>query len=460
MHPKKEIDMHILNGGTRMAVAAAATMALVAACSSDGEPSTGGAGAGGEAPTGAGAGAAGGGAQLDALTVVLTTGGADEVPIDGATCALDAPGGERQEKVTDATGRARFEGVDWSKGTASVTCVDTDAASYLGFGKEHLDDDELWLLVSRPSVAPQTVSLSGTTLNMSDPGNLILVQASDGFDAYQGPGPDYGIQVEAGKPFDLLACEFAGAPNPAPHGFGQDFLAWSVQPSRALRSGATIDVDLGAPVVPARASGTLRLPDDPTSPFTIPTATSRIYVSPTDHRYFSFLVGFATRTSFSPDGSRVVFETESHEGLEAPEGIVTIFALWSSLQPDGAGSYVLVNGYPRDGDLDETFLAPPRVLEPVGIFPHVQGTRVRWDAAAPQATTLQILDGVGTSWWIDWPEGAAASEITIPNLPSTTPVDSLFATASLSGYLYREEGNVVPHLYHRVAYGRPLTLQR
>ena len=63
----------------------------------------------------------GGGESITFIVVEWSTDSEDWVPMEGATVAFDAPGGERTETVSGADGKVTFEGVDWSLGTAAAT---------------------------------------------------------------------------------------------------------------------------------------------------------------------------------------------------------------------------------------------------------------------------------------------------------------------------------------------------
>ena len=74
------------------------------------------------------AGLDGGGGGESIIVVEWSTDSEDWVPMEGATVAFDAPGGERTETVSGADGKVTFEGVDWTLGTAAATAHQPDYA--------------------------------------------------------------------------------------------------------------------------------------------------------------------------------------------------------------------------------------------------------------------------------------------------------------------------------------------
>ncbi len=282
-------------------------LVLAGAACGDSSLAGGGAqgGAGGDSPGGAeqggaGEGGAGGAANLVSLTVeLLDSGGRAAVP--NTPCALVKPGGERSEATTGADGKVTFTGVDWALGAASVVCVPQNAIGYLSFASADAPNGLLTLRAPAVTTAPAAVAVSGTALNPSETGSTYLVQATAGLESHQATNPSFEIAVESGVAFELFGLEFKVVNNPAPHGFGQDFLAWTSVSSTALTADATIDLDFSDPVVPLQAAGTIGLPTASDSPFLAASAYGYLFVTPVA-RYFDVLLGFPTRTSYTKDG--------------------------------------------------------------------------------------------------------------------------------------------------------------
>jgi hypothetical protein len=293
----------------------AIALVLLAAACGDSSPAGGGpqGGAGGGPSGGAEEGGAeeggsGGAASLVPLTVELID-FESRAALASVPCALVKPGGERAEAATGADGKVTFADLDWSLGVASVVCVPGNGTGYLSFNSVDAPNGVLTLQGSQLAEAPPAVAVSGTAQNPTAAGSTYLVQATAGLTRYQATSPNFDISVESGAAFDLFGLEFKVANNPAPHGFGQDFLAWTSVSSPALTDDATIDLDFSDTVVPLQAAGTVGLPTDPDSPFLDASAYGYLYVTPVS-RYFEVLLGFPTRSSYTADG-RLAFEAES-----------------------------------------------------------------------------------------------------------------------------------------------------
>ncbi|HUT78715.1 MAG TPA: hypothetical protein VM285_13555, partial [Polyangia bacterium] len=125
------------------------------------------------------------GGDGESLSFVVMEWSLDEdtwVPLEGATVAFDAPGGERTEAVSGADGTVTFEGIDWSLGTAAATAhaegyvlasvVDVEPSVV---GQLFSVDGAVALLVNELTTAPETVSVSGTATGLLDTAHDLVV---------------------------------------------------------------------------------------------------------------------------------------------------------------------------------------------------------------------------------------------------------------------------------------------
>lgn len=377
---------------------------------------------------------------LGSLTVSVVDRSDGDAPVPDVPCAFDAPTGERAEATTDATGTVRFSDVDWSAGTASVVCeTPVGAFAYAGFTDEG-DASIAWPISLGESAPPTVVTVDGSFLGAQAPGNYFLVQSTAGPGAFQNIGPDYALDVLADTPFDLIATEFSFDYSDKPHGIVQDMLGWAVVPADALTADATIDIDFAVDgVAPVVANGTLGRPPAG-GPLDAADVIGALYVTPSDPSlYFSQLVGFVSQSWFTDDG-RLAFSAEAIHDLFADDEVVTVFTLAGA----DAGSYLLVEGYPQDGDSAESFLDAPTLLD-LPEYPTLT-TPFAWDAAGAQPIQVAIYDASGHSYLVQWPAGA--TELTIPPLPAGS---TLLTGSRAVGQFVAVDGTLGA-LYHRLSY--------
>lgn len=434
-------------------------LGLSSACGDDDGPGGSGAGGaeggGGAATGGHGGSGAGGEAANDSLTITVVDVNGGSEPMSDVACAWLAPGGQVLEATTDADGQVTFEGFDWALGPASVTCVqDKQALSAVGLTSADAMDGELVLNFYTAPPTVETVSVSGTSLNREDPEDRLLVGSSVGPSIFQEDATSFSVEVAKGVPFSLIALEFSVLPNPPPHSLGQDFLGWVVKSSPALDNDTTIDLDFAVTTPSTTASGSVKLPNEGPGVFDAVGAYPYLYVTKRDP-FASTYLGFATRIGYDEDAGTVVYDAEFVDTPVPDEEALTVMFLASSSSTSAEYSYLYLLGHPKDGDLDEQFLDPPRSTQPSGAAVSIQGATVAWDPEGPRANDLSVTDETGSARWFFTFYGSA-SEVVIPPLPSSTPVEDFFTGDSLTGRLAISELMEDPRFYHRYASTKPI----
>ncbi len=150
-------------------------------------------------------------------------------------------------------------------------------------------------------------------------------------------------------------------------------------------------------------------------------------------------------------GQPLAFEAESIGSLYPDSEVVTVFYLASGTSQNAANSYVLVEGYPTDGDLPQTALDPPTVVAPEDTIPF-DGAVVSWDPAGVAATGMYAADQVGSFVFFTWPSNV--SSVTLPAMP--TDASPFSGVGLLTASLRHEEGSIAGgELYERVSVSSP-----
>jgi hypothetical protein len=418
-----------------------ATLCLAAlfsgACS---EPTTGQEGPGGQGGQG---GQGGAGASASATFIVVESislvGEHGTQPREGATVALDLPGGTRMEQVTGTDGKVTFTGIDWSLGKAAATAhfgehltslVDLDETRLAAL---RLIDGAVMLHLFAP-VAPETVTVQGTLAGTLDDAHIAIVRATvaPGFVdpepaiEWQGTPPvPFSISVPKGAPFTLQAIE--KSPNVAlPSGQGTDRFIHQI----AERSFPATSTDLTGLVIDFAVDGlsmqtvdvSVATPARRESP--VRTGLAEDCVSPLNRIYCT---GFASHVDISPDGNQFLATLLWTEplGSENPFYLLRVYTPRPFSRLVSSRS---LSGWPVAGSLG-TLPDTPLWLTPSVAVMHPLHEAIEWqlfDADVPSVLLL-LSRGADVVWNVE--TGGDATSLVVPLPPST--VDTVAAFGSI-----------------------------
>lgn len=409
----------------------------------------------------------GGGPQDDSLTVAVRTGGrreADRTPIEGATVALDGPGG-RVEMQSGADGRVTFTELDLSAphmvtayvtGRSALTLagltaeglaspdnpfVLADGAVAVGLG-ELPDDQSTW------------VTVSGTAQNMVDAGNVLTVSVEGApGTVHQRAGTGWSVDVPPGVDFAIIA----GEAEPLPV---EDRVRASVSMfHQALRmevSAVTEDtelvLDFADPDTTAAvetASGSFVIPESPFFDPNVPVLLMR----GTQGRGFA-LLGLTTRLELL--GGRFEYDIVYVPAAGGEEETITqIFVN----DPPRFSVANLAGIHVGTDDLDPRLLEPLDPVRPAFGTSQPIGDAITWDAVTDsQGLGLSVLVDDRVVWQVAMP--TTATEVTLPALPSAADADGLLDGDSLEGRLFTCRLAEGQPFCDRFANGRAFELMR
>ncbi|MBI5488106.1 MAG: hypothetical protein HY905_12305 [Deltaproteobacteria bacterium] len=348
----------------------------------------------------------------------------DGHPAEGATVALDKPGGERVEETTEADGRATFDAIDWSLGEAAVTAA---LEGYVVNSRTGVveADGEVELGVGRRGPSPDLVELSGTVTGMAADANTLSVGTTVHGESYWSSGPDWSIQVEPGAAFTIVAAErHSGAGSTGQH-LEMTVDHWLLVDHAAITGATTFDLDFATGATPTVVEGSFPMPARVESRL----RTSGLGWITTYLTVGSATVGYPTATDPSSDWNSVVYTVEYVEppGV-AVEDVRTQYCL---VQNDDY-SCAIEDGYPGAGVQSVTLLDLPQMTHPTGVTPYPLHDPVEWEAWDNDVYPLLILeDDIGRVWTIRGPMDGTS--IVVPALPSIVDEAELLGTGVVEG---------------------------
>ncbi|MBN1772621.1 MAG: hypothetical protein JXB32_15230 [Deltaproteobacteria bacterium] len=388
----------------------------------------------------------GAGGTLDVLVVGSPVSPSrDWAPVEGAAVALDLPGGGRVEATTDATGRAAFDRLDWSAGTAAVTAgaENRGLASLVG-----LDGSEPEVTLVLPFLGDPRegwVELSVDAENFT--------HATSWFDCGLDLAPNepsYYIHqaTEATLPQTLLAppgvpLTVAGAEwrfEELPDGFVQPLRPFCRELEPIDGPGSVV-VDLATLPAPDTAVGSFRLPARADSPLRDDIFYGWVFddvlldparrLQPLERGSF----GAPTRSTRAADGETIEYEW----AWAAREGstLVTVFDLRDAWAREDRYSAVYLAGHPPDGPQDFTFLETPTVLVPASILVrHPLHDAIEWESYDSGVTPTLYVEGTRFGvkvvlWQVTAPTGATT--LSVPEPPGAIDATSVLGTGLARG---------------------------
>ena len=342
----------------------------------------------------------------------------DEVghPAEGATVALDKPGGERVEQTTGADGRTTFDSIDWSLGEASVTAALEGHVVHSRTGVTEADG-ELEIGLGRRGPSPDLVELSGSALNMALDTHSLIVGATVEGDGYWSDGPDWTMLVEPGTPFAIVATERHSGASMAQH-MEAPIDGWLLQDHAGLTAAGTVDIDFATAAPPTVVDGSFPMPARAESRL----RTDGVGWITSGLTTGSATVGIATLTDPASDWNSIVYTAEYVE----PTGVAAadVSTQYCLVQADNYAC-AFAEGYPGAGAQDVTLLDLPRMINPPSARSYPLHDPIEWEAWDRGVYPLLIVqDDVGRVWTIRGP--LDGTRLIVPELPSTVdPTDLL-----------------------------------
>ncbi|MDY0004949.1 MAG: hypothetical protein RBU30_26860 [Polyangia bacterium] len=354
-----------------------------------------------------------------------------DVPLAGATVAMDAPFDPRVEQITGSNGETSFDvsTADWSLGTLSVTAHKQGymIGSRVNITQAYLDETggrvELALL-DLPT-ASATAILAGSAEGMEDEANWLVVMPILEYGlSSEGQGPDFRLEVPAQQAFQAMAFEYhyesstiAGDP-----WYLRDFPNFKLFDVAAIPDGTelvTIDFSAGT-LDGTEVEGTAALPTDPSSSLRNNTRLWAYVIDRNTSRPF----GWSTYADLQ-DADTFEYSIQYYDvGLTGP--VETSYMISNSTH----SSIVTREGLPQPGLLPDTFVEFPVWVSP----PNTMGSRslyepIEWENRNEgMEASYALLLGDVFVWYVL--AGVDSTTLKVPEAPSSVNRDEL-----LPGYL-------------------------
>lgn len=428
------------SGAKRARVVGALCLLFGGGCGDDGAAADAGPARDGGPPDAArpDAGAPDAGSPAGSVTLEVVR---DGEPVAGAVASFDPPTGGRVDGVTDAAGRARFEGVDWSGGgSARVTAfAGTTAYGLVGFTEADLAAQpepgvvrvELSMGVSGggPPETDDWVDLTVSFQNRVAPASSFSVATvTRGLMVGAEPGMT-SMRVPPGEPLSLVAYEH-GAFMRTARGGRMGVFAWAHAEAPAPAAATSVDVDFAESVEPTRVSGSIALPAG--------------FVAGASYRYELLRVlrpdfigipadAFVTRHEFDARAENVEYDVEY--ALRPGEGPEIYVTRWQVTSDEGRHhtSTALVAGLPGDGPQDVELLAIPAVRAPAEGSAQPLHDPIELEVAegVSEIELLIVAVGGSFSWLVR--VGSDHGSLRLPRLPTGVDEARVIDAAELGG---------------------------
>jgi hypothetical protein len=390
---------------------------------------------------------------------------ADPAPAAGALVTLDKPGGERVALTAGADGTVAFDGIDWSLGEAAVT------ASMDGHGmasRVGIVETDGAITLRIPVQPVETVTLSGTVTNMTDESNsLISNYYGCGGTSYQGPGPDYSIEVPAGAPFAMDIFEYSW--EALPSGQGQEWTVQDVywQEMDAITADTTNDITIDGDggVETYEASGSFDFSLTEGTPLSGTEGMGGVYVMTACDNYPVWLdgagwlgngLGWTSHSDINADGTAFDY-TVGYFTPPFVDQYFTLYFVWGN----SGWTEVREDGLPTAGSHAIDLLDVPVVntSSETG-FVELNGAPVTWESAETDARPELVVFVGDYTWIIDGP--VSATSLAVPALPEgaalTEPIETNVHEANL--ILLRDAAESTPELWLGArAYSVPVAVE-
>jgi hypothetical protein len=331
-----------------------------------------------------------------------------EVPLPGASVALDEGNGARFERTTGADGTATFQYVDLSLGPFAFTAASPGFVAISDLG---LTQTGTWNVTLAPlGDDPSWADVAGAIDGKKDDNDGLWVSANVPSTTFEGSGPEYAIRVAPSQqPFTIVVAELAAGPAPAsPAEVGVAFQQWAAfqapAPDGVLAlplslPGGTAGPGTGESLAPVQVQGTFAVPAG--------MAGADGYVAVTTAASGESVI-LGAQTSVVA-GSAGALDYTAEYVAPTGETLETVYSLAAS----GASSFVLQDGPPAQGPTIQ-FLAPPSLPSLLTLYGRLPITNA--DPSLQLRAFVQT-DGEQIVWRV-YDEGAAHDSMRLPELPS------------------------------------------
>jgi hypothetical protein len=385
---------------------------------------------------------------VSGLTVATFTG------VAGADVVIDKPGGEREEKQTDADGRVTFTGLDWSLGKAAVTAYKAGSGmpptSQVAITETA---EEVLMYLWAYQLAQPSATLSGTALSLQAATDRLWVTATNSTSYSEGVGATWTMPVWTGVPFTILAVDYTAVSN-GTRGYTRSWISWVALDHEAVTADTTVAIDFATPVTRQQASGTLVLPLREAS--TLRTKGMGGVWATAWESLGSAGLGAATTMAVSTDGARLEYTVDWVEPASVQQP-VTQYAITTSTST----SLVIRGGYPTGGELDATFLDIPLITKSPnpadGENLHGEITWEWYDADVWMRCFVD-RDTTTLGWLVLAPP--TETSLRIPRGPSSLDEATLLGDEWLSASCQAVEMNLTSDWVDRAASAPPFPLAR
>jgi hypothetical protein len=356
----------------------------------------------------------------------------DGVPLQGATVALDAPGGERFEQVTGADGKATFEGIDWSVGlfTASAHMEGYNIVTFAGFDAVATIEagEPSTYLMNITSEPPESLTVTGTATGLVDPGHSYIVNVQRSWVASQWWGNSFETftaTVPRDAPFTLQGVEYEGT-YPGP---GIDMPIYRVMQmdfDPITEDISNLVLDFAAHEVQTHTADVwFSMPPRAASP--LRTGTPACYVfdeSP-------YPLGWAIRANISADGN--LFDALLL--WSEPSWVVDVTTQCIVYSQGMGSSTTFAAGFPQPGKMYDLMDVPRWIspADPATPYP-LHGT-LEWELFDQGVEPQLVIWDVNKPIWIVYVADDAET-LTLPEPPSSVDPITFLGTEPRPAVLY------------------------
>lgn len=358
----------------------------------------------------------------------------EDVPLEGATVALDPPTGERIEQVTDAEGKTTFSDIDWNAGTTTLTIHKDGYTMFTETGSIKAEYIQEEVTLTLPSLTPSqqtSVVLSGSIVGEMDPTRNFFVNAvrTKVATEWQGTGDQsFRIRVPYNQPFTVQATETEFEYLPSGQGYSmpiyqtlkKDFDALSADTSGAVLDFSVDSVQTYTEDVwvslPQRADSPVRAG----FPYCLVAEGNSIYT-----------IGWSTHIDISADGNQL----DASLLWTQPAWAEDVLTFCGMTDQGGWLSIAYADGYPQPGEVTP-LLDVPRWISPANpSMAHPLYDPLEWELFDPGVSIqMNIFRGDQLVWFVFMDQDTET--VTLPAPPSSVNPVTFLGTAPLRSQMY------------------------
>jgi hypothetical protein len=369
-------------------------------------------------------------------------------PLQGATVALDPPGGgERIEKKTDADGKVTFD-IDWTAGDVTVTghldgyametFTNLNPARIAAMPDSRKEGEALKILLyPLVSTAPESVSVSGTVTGLKDPAHdvVVNVQRSTVASEWKGTATEtFKVTAPKGADFVLQGLEMEDSVIlPSGQGYQMTIHQVAHQAVNAVAQDTTgVALDFAAHAVATQtADATVVLPKRKDSPLRV--GWPNCYVFNPESSYSN---GWSKQVEVQPAQDQLAVTFIWTEPTWAQE-LSTYCRVSNAVTGDV--SVMREKGCPKAGAITQPMLDVPRWVTPDSTATaHPLFSTMEWELFDKNTGTYLIYyKGKQLVWLVLM--GPDATSVVVPQPPSSVDKTALFGSGTLSAVVGGEK---------------------